>query len=107
MFYRPAGGGVVPDIPTTVTHFSNRRPQTFFGCPGAFFIDVPLIRHKHPAPPLHFLERAARRKGRPKGQPGWLGSARHLFWSWWLWIGAAAAFEIADHWNIAVTCAAV
>ena len=27
---------------------------------------------------------------RQKGQPGWLGFGRKLFWSWWLWIAVAA-----------------
>src|SRR5215475_9660011 len=42
---------------------------------------------------------------RKKGRPGWLGFFRKLFWSWWIWIAAATAAELAGHGNMAASFA--
>ena len=44
---------------------------------------------------------------RQKGQPGWLGLGRKLFWSWWLWIAVAAVGGSSGHGNFAATLATV
>jgi len=62
---------------------------------------------RHPSPPKIFQERLARhRQGRGKGAAGWLGRARNLFWSWWIWIAAAVALETLDHqgWAVGLAC---
>src|SRR5437867_5991370 len=41
-----------------------------------------------------------------KGRPGLLDQGRHIFWSWWLWIGIALVGVYTDHWNAAVATAA-
>ena len=69
---------------------------------------MPLMRVKHPSPPVPPQKRAGESgRGRPKGRLGWLGSGRKLFWSWWLWIAAAIALEILGHWGPGVACAAI
>jgi cardiolipin synthase len=66
------------------------------------------MRFKQPSPLQTAQKRAGgSRKGLPKGRPGWLGSGRKLFWSWWLWIVAAIALEMLDHWGAGVACATI
>lgn len=62
---------------------------------------------RHPSPPKIFQElHGKHRPGKGKGAAGWLGSARNLFWSWWIWIVAAAALQILDHqgWAVGIAC---
>jgi cardiolipin synthase len=37
---------------------------------------------------------------------GWLGNARHLFWSWWVWIAVAVILQFLNHsgWSVACAC---
>jgi cardiolipin synthase len=44
---------------------------------------------------------------REKGQLGWLGLGRKLFWSWWVWVAIAVAVETTSHGNFAAGLAAV
>jgi cardiolipin synthase A/B len=44
---------------------------------------------------------------REKGQLGWLGLGRKLFWSWWVWIVVAVIVEASSHGNFAAACATV
>jgi hypothetical protein len=63
---------------------------------------------RHPSPPKIFVERhRGHRRGRPKGNAGWLGSARNLFWSWWIWIAAAVSLQMLDHGGWAVGLASI
>jgi len=71
-------------------------------------VPVSRIRLRHPSPPKIFQERHGKpRRGREKGAAGWLGRARNLFWSWWIWIAAAVVLETLDHQGWAVACASV
>src|SRR5215475_5406646 len=63
------------------------------------------MRVRHPVPPFRRSRNGL--KGRPKGRAGLLGHARHLMWSWWIWIAAAAALEIHGNWRAATASAAV
>src|SRR5262245_50527237 len=42
-----------------------------------------------------------------KGQPGWLGLLRKLFWSWWLWVLVAAVAQAAGRGNLAAVLAGI
>jgi cardiolipin synthase len=44
---------------------------------------------------------------REKGQLGWLGLGRKLFWSWWIWVAVALAVEATSHGNLAAGFAGV
>jgi len=75
-----------------------------FSCSGRY---VPLLQMRHPSPPqIHRQELKSNDRGRPKGREGWLGGARHLFWSWWVWITAAVILQVLHHggWSVACAC---
>ena len=44
---------------------------------------------------------------REKGQLGWLGLGRKLFWSWWVWVAVALAVEASSHGKFAAGFATV
>jgi cardiolipin synthase len=44
---------------------------------------------------------------REKGQLGWLGLGRKLFWSWWVWVAVALAVDAGGHGNLAAAFASV
>jgi cardiolipin synthase len=47
------------------------------------------------------------RKGKDKGRPGWLGFFRKLFWSWWIWVAAASAAQLAGNSRLAAILAGI
>jgi cardiolipin synthase len=44
---------------------------------------------------------------REKGQLGWLGLGRELFWLWWVWVAIALVVETGSHGNFAAGFATV